>query len=405
MFKGIYTINRHKAELIDGEWVMGDLIDSIEKENEISYKPWRMQTERTTDYASLRLSTATIYISEYPYPSPGYFEPTNTTMWLAGTIPEDAFYTGRTVGSDGFWTIRTRFNPGVSTRYIRSMCLGVSRTLQTSSITLSVPCIQETNEILDIFYRVFIGYDEIQASSGVSGRIVDVLAHNLIIANTTGSSGWRFDVLAYAPVRVAYDQLSYDLPGIKEVGASVSGTWVGQSRSTYSIRTFGEEGVFKHTISWGLPGATVFGETGILIRSWGVGVSQYRSITLPVDKGSTSSVQNTFARSADDGSYRLPWIDINNLSNSAAQVTITDPGTWAGAIDEPFIFQYRVEITTGGVTGVSGYRLRRRRLANLIRNSWTPGGIAMITMNNRDTQNATVDESTTNLTRDRKSVV
>ena len=365
MIKGIYTCVKYKGILVNDEWKpVGEPIDIIEKQNNIQYK-YLDHIMLNQGFLTETSSTTVplVFLSEIPQKNMLYANVNSAAQWIIGTQEDPVFWTNAVYDelspTSGYWTIRTRFTPPASTRYIRSMAVGRSaRALGTiSCISLDEPCIQATDEILDVFFRLFVSLAPISNGQiDILMRQADQFGKGSLIGSASSSV-----TAAYYPLARGFEQVRHNLPGIFNAHSSwrstnLAGTTRDPEKSSAASTLFG------HTVDIPFPGVARELYHGVLLKSIMVGSDQREKLLLrPVQRNGDSSVQHIFSRSVNTGNYRLPFLDANNEGTTNAIVSVTDPGTWKNVTDGMFAHHYRIEITTGGLVGNAEYRIRRRR--------------------------------------------
>lgn len=400
MIRGVFTLVKYKAVLDEnGEWVPGEVVSVQEENNTIQYRYFsRHMINGSLSGFSLHFgseaSTRRPVAHVSAIPTSNILNATyNFTQWVRGGHQSTPTLTPGTLYDDpvttGFYTTHTRFSVPVSTRYIRSVLLGSENNTTTwrttspfSCVTLTAPCIQEPDEILDVFYRVFVDIGAtVDGTIDTTRRIAyDFGVDSFIWFTESGFTALTPDnYYIYYPRVITLEQTKVDSVGIYNIPALWRSSTVRQGDWSSNI-----DCIFGHRFSVGIPAtsANVAEYHGLLVRGFGVKGNVNNFITRqPASKGVSSSVQNTFRRSADSGNFRRAHLDIENLATSAATVTVSDPNTWAAAVNrEPFAHQYRIEITTGGVTGTAQYRVRRRRCTGWNFSMYHPMPIPMPTM-------------------------
>jgi hypothetical protein len=400
--KGIYTINKYEAIRDEnGEWACGEFIETFgEHENTITGQ--FSQQIFANEYGQTRkVDNVVACVSELAFTGARVMEGNDATYSIRGTVNNNAFHTAAVGPTDPFWTIDSLINPpGVSTRQIRTVYLsslyGGSSDDALSIVSLSTPCPQTTTEILQITYKLTLDRTTLNAE-GTRSTYANETHFSDLIDSASGS---------FAPVSsyvLSYDSARWG-NGIKR---NVSGTL----SNTQSITEFLSSGLTKIEGELGETNAkhrihetTTTGQFGNSNDStqnsfWcgfpvkGLGVGAHSSSTAgvgmygmaSVGKGSDSSVQNTFGRSADTGSARPPFLDTGIIATSAAGINIVDKGDWVDQITDSYTMPwlYRITMETGGLVGASTYKIRRRRLCRTYNNEdrWYPSGIQMPMMN------------------------
>jgi len=393
MLKGVFTLVKYKAvQDENGEWVPGEIVSVQEEQNNIQY---RVQDGLMRDDANQHLSIGddpVAYVSALPL-SNMLNTTRSTTFWVQGgqqsapTLTGGDYNTDPTV--DAFWTAQTRFSVPGATRYIRSVVLGHGNTSNSNDVywytqtpccvTLTTPCIQETDEILDIFYRVFSDVQPVKDGKTDSYlRMAYDYGLKRVITPTNSGTPTPSDYMSYYPTNLWFEQTKADSIGrFNAVSVYTGGSIRDNSYSSNLDHILGH----RYAVSIPATSANVQAYHGLPIRALAIKNSNRYITVQPVSKGTGSSIQNTYHRSVDDGSFRRPFLDIDNLGASQATVTVTDPGTWADAVSrEPFVHQYRIEITTGGLVGTAEYKIRHRRGTGWDSALYHPMPITMPTM-------------------------
>ena len=372
MVKGIFTLVKYKAIRDEkGEWVPGDIVSVQEEQNNIQYKyhdKHMLNQGFITLTASTSASSRSAVARVSAVPLSNILNTTHVTGWVLGNQQATPTWSSSNLSADppvfGFWTTQTRFSVPGSTRYIRSVSLG-TRGSSTATwgalavVTLTTPCLQEPDELLDVFYRVFV-----DVGPAIDGKVDAPVS----MANTFGYQATIYpsastvepSSFTYYPTDLFCEGTKADSDGRFHTPSLYTGGSIRQSAYSSHINM-----LFGHRYSVGIPAtsANVTNYHGLPFRALSVKRSTNNFITSqPVSKGSNSSVQNLFHRQVDTGNTRRPFLDIDNQGNSLAGVIVTDAGTWADAVNkEPFVHHYRVEITTGGLVGTAEYKIRRRR--------------------------------------------
>lgn len=91
------------------------------------------------------------------------------------------------------------------------------------------------------------------------------------------------------------------------------------------------------------------------------------------DSSTTTAIQNTFPRSAGTA---LPYQDVDNLATGTGTLRIADSDVSGGSSwtdnEDGLAKKYRLNITSGGATGVSEYNLQKRNWAGTAGNQYFP---------------------------------
>jgi hypothetical protein len=399
MIKGICTIERYQAYYVNGEWVRGELLETIKKTNAInwSYLFRLILGDNIPGRGTDTTFSTRIFISEFPAFDLTSQLTTSTTQWLAATFVGNSVYNS----AEQYWETFGQYLPPVSTRYIRAVSVcGASRELTanrafgaTSTISLNEPCIQGTDQILSITYRLFVDTDYIFNSTNIGERILLDLAPYTLIGNGLAASNTELTGRTYYPTVVNMESMSVDkLPGIFE--ATIQSAWIG----TNSLVRYYEEGSHIWTSAVAIPAGNPVANNGSLVKGFSFGSNPsgvgrvYRFAVGGVNKGTPSSIQNTYGRRTDNSSLRTPYLDLDNLSQSGASIAVTDDGTWADTVNEPIAQDYRIQMVDGGLVGASSYRFRRRRHSGSLTATNCPRHINIPTMNSSGTLQRTIDD-------------
>ena len=379
--KGIFTLEKYRGRFVNNEWIaVGDPYEVAEQTNSIQY---RIPEGLMTNSVYSTPSELRVAVSEYRN-TKALNARIDPSYWISGDIQSSAVWTPPTYDEispvSGFWTFRTRFIPPISVRYIRSLSLKrASNSVGCISlVTLDTPFVQDIADVLDITYRVFIDLDPVIAGKvNASQRRVSELGQYTIVPTSSSSFS---SYTPYYPTLRGLEQMRADLSNQFNVMCNWRSSFTyGATRESSLSST--ENQVFGHRFAFPIPGSERELHHGLLARSLMVGSTHQEKIaSIQVDKGVASSVQNMFARRADTGGYRFPFLDIDNLATSQANVTITDSGAWASTVNESVAHHYRIEITTGGLVGNAEYRIRRRRCTGWNRASYTPMTTVVSTM-------------------------
>jgi len=387
MVKGIFTLVKYKAILDENnEWVPGEIVSVQEEQNNIQYKyhDKHMLNQRYLNTSTLTGATYAVAAWVSHIPTSNILNTTihgenstSTLTWVSGLQEAQPFWTGGDINTDppgnGFWTTQTRFSVPSATRYIRSVVVSSEGLSQSgadfqgarqghlASVSLTTPCIQETDELLDVFYRIFVDISPVaDGKVDASRSMANTFGQQATIYPSTASSISEPEDWSYYPTHLYCEGTKSDSSGRFNAPSIYSGGSVRQSAHSSHINM-----LFGHRYSVGIPAssANVTNYHGLPFRAFSVKRGSVNFITSqPVSKGTGSAVQNLFHRQADTGNFRRPFLDIDNQGSSLASLTVTDPGTWADTVNrEPFVHHYRVEITTGGLVGAAEYKIRRRR--------------------------------------------
>jgi len=405
--KGTYTINKFKAEWVDGECVPGEFIETLGPfENTITAE-LAIQAF-CADYANGRGDSQIVCaVSELTFKGARTMEGADALYSVKGAVNVNAFWTASAGATDPFWTIDSLIAPpGAGTRQIRTVYFTSSYGGATddvwSIVNLSTPCPQTNLEILQIVYKITLDRTTLNAEGNMS-----TLASEHFFRYLWGT----VSAPAFAPVVsyvTPYDKTRWG-SGIKQsvaglytntqsvsefIGSGlnkIEGT-VGETLAKHRIHSTTTTGQFgngnlsnnnSHFCGFPLKGVSVGSFDGTYAGAYSLAT---------ITKGSDSSVQNTYGRSADTGSARPQFLNTGIISTSAASVNLVDKGDWIECIDDSYTmpYLYRITMETGGLTGVSTYKVKRRKLGRWHNNDvrWYPSGI-VLPMMNAETSGAT----------------
>jgi hypothetical protein len=367
---GIYTVEKYEGKLVDGEWVRGKLISTVEKKNRI--QPSLRQRLQNSGDQTMSLPILVLKVSELPRTGNGCVSDTND--WVSGSMePGYPIWVPESGPTDRYLYVKAQFTPpsAGNTRYIRAIAVqGTTTTL--SSIYLSTPCVQLDSEILLIHYKIYLDLSVIQANTniGLPDSTVYDYAQHLVCSVSSSSASTSYNAGGY-PQYVAFDNTRRGAETFINT-ESYNINIINSSSSSYEFYiSFVENPEFAAktwTINAKLSGTTAnyqYEQAGALVKNIRCG-NDFEGYTkawsyVGIDKGTTSSVQNTYGRTAPDANRRRIYLDTTNLATSAASISVTDDGTWSTVVDEDFIHDWRVMITTGGLVGASAYKIKRRR--------------------------------------------
>jgi hypothetical protein len=399
MLKGKYIIEKYAGELVDGEWVKKELIEVTEHKNaiapELMYKYW-------TDIGSEANASETIIAaSELKLYKPLNIYPAGTN-WYRAIVPEqNAVYFPPAGGNDAYFEFVSVINPdgGSPPRNLRSLCLTTidsSDTTECYSVTaLASPCVQAPTEILQITYRVTLDTASIVALSDISEKQALDRFRNGVFGG--GNDSAYYGSLEYV---LTWDRSLWGTGLIESLDRTVIDDNEFQQSSSSSF-SYGSR---KYTLTNRYGEGNSPSANGRFCGMPWKGVSTGRTSHFHIatlDKGTVSCVQNTFGKTAPDGTQRAPFLD-NTYIGGAAACNLQDRGDWVDHIPDSYNmpYLYRIYITTGGATGAATYRFRRTRLGRLHENLTycEPAGIGIPTMDYRSANSvafSTIDDTDT----------
>jgi len=392
MAKGVYKIEKYKAELINDEWVaIGDPIEVIDN----------IENRMTADYASglydgdywVHSTQAIVTISEAIFVGAHGANVSQTAYWIDGSYGgSPAAYTPSAGMVDAFYDIVSTIGPpSPATRQIRTLALtSTAANRITSIVSLASPCLQGADEILQITYRITHDITALQSNSQTSATVAEDLFSKTHFANSSidGTSNWDMGG-TNDPYILSWDNTLWGLGLTKYVhGVLMDDNEIVWTQLDNTTTDWAQGFTRRMSVDsrFGLSDSPT-GEgrhCGMPIKGMGVGEDALRHIS-SVQKGSTSSIQNTFGRSVDGSEARPAYLDNTYIASSAAVVTTSDRGDWVDYLEDSYTmpYLYRITIETGGITGTATYKLRRRPLCMWYANSvrWEPTGIVIPTIN------------------------
>lgn len=345
---GVATLELRHAEFINGEWVAGEVIQSIENKNQILYNRY-IEYIQDNDFSVYRNTSgyaqSELWISEYWQEGP-YVDPVGT---LVGTFLEETFV-DKTATTPAYWTFKRRWDPPADNviRYIKAVGLEALSIVSLGSIFEQKGRNTSTGapaQILDVTYRLYIN------DSAATFTCYPSAAKLLATAFNYGTDNRAWDTSAFPRdlyfVPWSTNNLSNKLPAY----------WYAGYNSVAAVRTTtgdkrSQEGVTYLQAQY----QTLTSSVGHLFSSAFVGYAGYPT-TYPVSirKPGLTAVQNTFGRSPGNN---LPYIDVDHLATGTGVVTVDDNNGWVN--DTDFARKYRILITASGTGTTATYKLLRR---------------------------------------------
>lgn len=337
--------------MVDGKWVAGDIIEVIEKRNNMGYGQYVDFLEGVAPvaygYKALgSTGTATVRLSQRFFEGPCFaFGSAGDGAGINGTKISDEF-TEPSGPTKGYWTIRTRFDPPASTRNIRSIGIGASGgSWPLAAIGLSTPCVQENNEILEVFYRIVIDDVAVLNNTNTNSAGLAVLGVEFGLRDSNST----YDSEEWYPADLYYDWWKQPKSGISQHINTVY-TLANADGTTTSDRMI--DGI-KHYVN----SQALSSNVGRLFGITYTGNTEQRLTTgLPIKQAGDSAIQNTFGRRPGNAE---PYLDVDNLALGSGVVTITDTPGWTP--EDEFAEKYKIEVTTGGITGVAEYKFKKQK--------------------------------------------
>lgn len=383
--KGIVTIDKFKAEFVDGEWVPVEHIETIEETNRMCVP---LATQMQSDEGLWRNNTWEVVMFEAMYVG-ALSVRSDGTGPIQGTGNINS-YTAPVGATDGYWEFQSTFNPGASTRQLRTIGMTTANSsydqLVFCVVNLPTPCEQTNQEILQVTYRLVNDQSAVSALGNVNNYVTEKIFESgvtsagaqflpvFMYTNPYDSRVWGNGIPELHSYRSDFatsssnTELYYD---------SLTTTWnnIAPSEGLVSVR--GVLRLGKNNLSTS-PGI----RTGLPMKSVSLGTSWRWANIVDINTGSESRVQNVFGRAVDTGAIdRTPFLDPDIIATSAADVNVIDKGDWYGHRNDSYLlpYLYRINITTGGNVGTAEYNIQRRRITRFVDNSprWISYGITL----------------------------
>jgi len=369
--KGLVTFQRKKADTLE-------LIEEVEVPNTITYYlidfMFTQYNNTTTDPASSFTEINSTVTGQYR----AYLqlhtsiEKESPTSWFTTTSRSDLIYAssyvlaGRlTQGDPMIYEVVGRWNPPVAQRTIWGVSLGKDGEYLAWT-TLSVPCIQETDEVLDVTYRVIINFDDVPnvgnpIGSGFTQNLVKPFFWQGVSGALTGEQHSGFPMCFRSAVQKTLPEVQRGLyRAVSSIIANerydVSPTWpiplsclpVYKRQLNLNWGITEKVGHAISTIAWGHMTESSGGD-----RPWGRN-SEYEMWAPATPDGFIGKpVQPIHNHSAD---ALEPFQDVDYLASAAGQ-PLVNGDNWT---DPDWPKFYRVEYTTSGDVGTATYFYRKR---------------------------------------------
>jgi hypothetical protein len=391
--KGLVKIDKYRAELIDGEWVPVELVDTIEETNRVTgtFVEWVM-TQRTD---SRDAAEWVVLVSESHNLGAINAATADSSLWYRGQVAQNASYTAPVGASDAYWEIVTTIPAGTA-REIRSLACGSSdgnyNNKAYTVVNLPTPCSQAASEILQITYRLINDQSAIAGFGNISSHASETIFAANVVDYTADT---YIPTEAYA---MDWDSRAWG-KGIPYAGRALydtqpSGTTSGNVEwyHTPKLTSLNNNVPFSE----GLMNATVVlrlgynnsvtdnrAASGVPIKAVTLGGNSAFTGIADVPRGTLSAVQNIFGRIPDtDAADRPPYLSNDVIAQSAVDVNLIDKGDWYNHRPDSYRvpYLYRITIETGGIVGTATYKIRRRRHARWNGNNplWIPNGLPML---------------------------
>lgn len=367
--RGVMTLELRSAELVDGQWVPGDVIASTEKDNQILYSRYNEYITDTnnggTAYTTRQVggyTSSRLWISEFWAEGPGSTAGLSVTY---GTFLEETF-TAKTPTTAAYWNFKRRWDPPADNTVRSIKSIGLE---SLSIVSLGAEFIQNGRnvslgiqpQILDVTYRLYV-------SDGTTDFTCYPYAAPLLAsAFNYGADAYVDDNTAWPRELLFHPWSTDDIDDNRMVQTFNNDS----TEARTSVRTLtGDrrviDGVTYMQGNW----STLTSDVGQLWATAFVGNNRVNPTTKPVSifRPNMSAVQNTFGRSPGNN---LPYIDVDHLATGSGTVTIDDLAGWQRDCD--LAKKYRILITSSGDQTTATYKLLRREWTgtkgNTIRNS------------------------------------
>lgn len=351
---GIAKLELRSAEFIDGKWVAGEVIDTLENHNEILYAR-HSEYFRDSNYTTYQRSdraTSRLWISEYWNEGP--CSPAIGEIY--GTLLEETF-TAKTTTTGAYWTFKHRWDPPADNVVRRLKSVGL---YTMSIVSLGTEFLQYGRnvslgiqpQILDVTYRLYISdgttdftcypYAAPYLASYFNYGGTQDIYNNSVWPRSLLFQPWCAD--ADVTQKISYRMDRYNTGNRTNV-RTTSG-----SRRDFDPITY-------MRADW----SSLTADVGGLVATAFVHGNGY-PITEPVAlvKPNMSAVQNTFGRSPGNDK---PYLDVDHLATGSGTVTIDDLNGWQRDCD--LAKKYRILITSSGNQTTATYKVLKRE--------WTGG--------------------------------
>jgi len=260
-----------------------------------------------------------------------------------------------------------------------------------SIVNLTTPCPQTNLQILQINYKIILDQTTLQAEgtrsvyaneaffsqsfTNIAPAFANAKGYITHYDNQRWGTGLKFGSAARYASQVANTEMSVDtLITVGPIGPSMTLSKQGCVQMGLTGQ-LGTSNISTNSTEW----------CGYPIKGYALGNIQGLGAVATIDKGTPSSVQNTFGKAADTGTTRKPFLDTTVISTSAASINLLDKGDWIDHISDSYTlpYLYRITMETGGLVGAATYKLWKRRFCRWIDNNdrWYPGGMGLAQMN------------------------
>lgn len=385
MPKGLYTLTKHRAEFVNGEWVPVEELETIQQENDVNYAVLfrvisttfssTVRTDRNNTTGASSINTVNnIAITSRKYKgrtavsfNVNAFSDTTTSDSIDGIfganisgVPGLEFIPAAG-GNPAYYQWQKRWDPpATTTRNINSLVIAPGGNTNNndlfSVVALASPCTQTTSEILTARYQLFFDVDEAAQYVGDLGYSADELL-NIAFSRSFGERG------AIYPDRLQEETLSPDGTGFNDSffttgspGAVSSNTLEGYSDFSRSFDLNNNVGQFFSSL-----------RLGSFVSNPPAPLIPYRAThQIDLRRPTDSVIQNTFLRSQSltqpAWTSPRPFLDAANVGTSLGSAIISDTITTDSSWDySGWPTLYKAEITTGGPVGTAEYKISKRQ--------------------------------------------
>jgi hypothetical protein len=399
--QGYYEIEKYKAELVDGEWIPIELIETRIEKNNVNIAA-RLGANggsvgvcaatntnddgypTFTNNQRLFICSIKVYSKSWKNNAIDYTsssEDTNSPI-LGGQTSgkeEPTFV----LGSPNTITTEARWNPPTSqarTIYTIGCFYLRSRNNPISSVTLNVPCVQETNELLIIKYR-YNWYDD---SSDLYTSISDPTASAFISKRQAMASDYAnpysepnailfssFDITVNSDAAVNFSSGDVTLPDgdKRNYSEGYSNHIFSATNSDHIGRLFNTAQPYNNntylTMVGSMPNTNTY--RGNMINLYSTKVRR------PLD----TTINSTFHKALGSDQFAkvpTPFLDTDLIGNGLGRAVLSDDlssGNTSYVIKNGFAELFRTHIVDSGAIGTSTYKISKKLITGFRdQNSW-----------------------------------
>lgn len=276
-------------------------------------------------------------------------------------------------------TVKNRFNAPTATRHIKMIYMASNNTEVLAGVNLPTPCEQTPNDLLDIYYRIYVNYGNIPVTdpnynqnmmraTGIINKffIYNNTSYGAYVPGTntyaTSNQGYRImeAALPYSPdlryIPNAYGG-GYTTDAINRTASSAKNINEGSTKIKYTMQPNDAIGQLVKTV-----GSSMVSDSG---SSWS-NASRIVSINRVVPDN-TSLMQSVYLRTASSKTSNIPYLDASSIGTSTAK-PVFDTSAYNGNKDIPEAF--RIVITKGGTPGTATFNLETRSTLGFIDNQF-----------------------------------